>query len=191
MWRWEMPMAAVSSAAIGGGMGEIGWAVNIGVPSDYCRTDLAAHAGEVAAELGLSGVGVALFTAAPVHQVCRSEHGGVVVDATVGVTHPTWAADSAEVGGAWTPGTINIVVQLPVGLESGAAVNAVATVTEAKTQALLERGIPGTGTASDAISIAWPVNARPERFAGPRSPVGSDIARAVYQAVGSGIGPPS
>lgn len=176
-------MAAVSSAPVGGGMGQIGWAVNIGVPSDYCRTDLADHAAEVAAGLGLVGTGLALFTAATVNEVCRSESGGVLVDATVGVTHPTWAADPAAVGRGWTPGTINLVVQLPVSLEPGAAVNAVVTATEAKTQALLDCGIPGTGTPSDAVVIVWPIEGEAEQFGGPRSEWGAKIARAVYQVI--------
>jgi len=186
VWQWKTPMAAVSSSAVGGGMGEVGWVVNIGVPSDYSRTDLADHAREVAAELGLAGSGVALFTAAAVDKVSRAEHGGVVVGATVGISHPIWAADFASVGQEWAPGTINAVVQLPVGLEPGAAVNAVATATEAKVQALVESGIPGTGTASDAIAVVWPAHAGVERFAGPRSTVGASIAQAVHQAVVKG-----
>ncbi|MCY3578234.1 MAG: adenosylcobinamide amidohydrolase [bacterium] len=179
---------AVSSAAVGGGIREIGWLVNIGVTSDYSRTDLDDHAAEVAEELQLVGPGVALFTAADVDQVSRAEHGGVVVDATVGVSHPTWAADLAAVGQDWVPGTINSVVQLPLGLEPGAAVNAVVTATEAKVQALAERGIPGTGTASDAVAIVWPTHVEVERFAGPRSTVGANIARAVHEAVWKGAG---
>jgi len=181
-------MMAVSSAAVGGGIREIGWLVNIGVTSDYSRTDLDDHAAEVAAELELVGPGVALFTAAAIDQVTRAEHGGVVVDATVGVSHPSWAADLTAVGHEWVPGTINSVVQLPVGLEPGAVINAVATATEAKVQALVERGIPGTGTASDAIAIVWPAHAEVERFAGPRSPVGASIAQAVHEAVWKGAG---
>ncbi|MXW59463.1 MAG: adenosylcobinamide amidohydrolase [Acidimicrobiia bacterium] len=184
-------MVAVSSAAVGGGIREIGWLVNIGVTSDYSRTDLDDHAAEVAAQLELVGPGVALFTAAAIDQVSRAEHGGAVVDATVGISHPTWAADLAAVGQEWAPGTINSVVQLPVGLEPGAAVNAVATATEAKVQALVERGIPGTGTASDAVAIVWPAHVEVERFAGPRSTVGASIARAVHEAVWKGAGGPS
>ena len=181
-------MVGVSSAAVGGGIREIGWLVNIGVTSDYSRTDLDDHAAEVAAQLELVGPGVALFTAAAIDQVFRAEHGGVVVDATVGISHPTWAADLAAVGQEWAPGTINSVVQLPVGLEPGAGVNAVATATEAKVQALVERGIPGTGTASDAIAIVWPAHVEVERFAGPRSTVGANIAHAVHEAVWNGAG---
>ena len=30
------------------------------------------------------------------------------------------------------------------------------TITEAKAQALIEAGVPGTGTASDAVVVCWP-----------------------------------
>jgi len=188
VWQWTTPMVALSSAPVGGGLQRPGWLVNIGVPSDYNRTDLADHARETAAEIGLTGRGVGLFTAADVSQVCRNTLDGVAVDATVGITKPTWAADPTHSYTPWFPGTINLVVQLPVGLEHGAAVNAVITSTEAKTQALLESGVPGTGTASDAVAIVWPANATAERFAGPRSAWGSRIAQATRAAILSGVG---
>jgi len=185
VWRWGSPMSVLSSAPVGGGPGAAEWVLNIGVGSDYDRTDLSDHAGEVAAELGLLGAGVAMFTAVDLGRRQRRVSGGVVVDATVGISHPTWAAGTPE---PETPavGTINLVVQLPVGLDPGAAVNAVITATEAKTQALAARGVPGTGTATDAVTIVWPAEAPAERLAGPRSRWGTRIAHAVYQAVWAG-----
>ena len=87
------------------------------------------------------------------------------------------------------PGTINLVVQIPVALDPGAAVNAAITATEAKVQALAARGVPGTGTATDAVTVIWPREGTPERFAGPRSGWGSRIAQAVYRAVWAGAEP--
>ena len=40
----------MSSAPVNGGVVSARWLVNIGVPIDYGRTDLAAHAAEVAAD---------------------------------------------------------------------------------------------------------------------------------------------
>lgn len=89
--------------------------------------------------------------------------------------------------GAWTPGTVNIIVAVPVPLSDAALVNAVVTATEAKTQALLEAGYPCTGTASDAICVAATTsNGAEEPFAGPRSTWGARIARAVHAAVHAG-----
>ncbi|MEU6482994.1 adenosylcobinamide amidohydrolase [Streptomyces sp. NPDC046887] len=84
------------------------------------------------------------------------------------------------------PGTINILAALPVALTDSALVNAVATATEAKVQALLDLGYDCSGTPTDAVCVA----AREPRpgdplhaFAGPRSPWGARLARAVHQAV--------
>lgn len=93
---------------------------------------------------------------------------------------------SPEHGTVWHPGTINIVVAVPVALSDGALVNAVVTATEAKTQALLEAGYPCTGTASDAICVAARTSGAEEPFAGPRSTWGARVARAVHAAVRAG-----
>lgn len=189
VWRFGATRAALSSAPVGGGAAALDWLLNIGVTEGYSRTDLDAHAGEVAARLGLDGTGAALLTAADVRRTVHAEDGDVVVDATVGVTKPTWAADAhgRRAGDQWVPGTINVVVQVPVALGPAAAVNAVMTATEAKVQALVEWGVPGTGTASDAVVVVWPPTLPAEPFAGPRSPWGARIARAVHAAVRQGL----
>jgi adenosylcobinamide amidohydrolase len=182
-------VSVLSSAPVGGGPGVAEWVLNIGVGSDYDRIDLTDHAGEVAAELGLRGPGVTMFTAVDLSRRQRCVSGGVAVDATVGISHPTWAADMRATDPPAAVGTINLVVQLPVGLDPGASVNAVITATEAKAQALATRGVQGTGTATDAVTIVWPAEAPAERFAGPRSRWGARIAQAVYQAVWAGAEP--
>lgn len=209
VWRFPTPRSVVSTAAVGGGVTTATWIANIGVVDDYRRTDLDEHVAELARMLALDGPGVALLTAADVAANRRHQDGGVAVDATVGVTKPTWAADAPgafhrRVDGRWTPdtgfgraddtadvapapGTINLVVQVPVPLHPGAAVNAVATATEAKTQALVHAGVPGTGTASDAVVIVHPMDGEEARFAGPRSRWGARIARATHAAVRAGV----
>ena len=190
VWRWTTPVAALSSAPVGGGFGPVDWVLNIGVGSDYGRTDLDRHAGEVAAQLGLSGSGASMFTAVDLDRLVGADCDGVSVDATVGISHPTWAAAPASARTApGGPGTINLVVQVPVALEPAAAVNAVITATEAKAQALGDRGVPGTGTATDAVIVVWSSLGTAERFAGPRSQWGSRIARAAYRAVWAGSEP--
>lgn len=191
-WVFDTPRAALSSAPVGGGSSAIDWLVNIGVPGDYDRTDLDDHAREIAGRLGLVGTGAAMLTAVDVHRTVRAEDGDVVVDASVGVTKPTWAADvdgahGHRTDGGWVPGTINIVVQLPVALSAAAAVNAVITATEAKAQALREADVPGTGTASDAVTIVWPPAVPAEPFAGPRSTWGARLGRAVHAAIREGL----
>ncbi|MFJ6442705.1 adenosylcobinamide amidohydrolase [Streptomyces sp. NPDC091649] len=94
-------------------------------------------------------------------------------------------------GGPFRPGTVNIVVLLPVPLSDSALVNAIATATEAKVQALLDAGLDCSGTPTDAVCVAAPEPGSDggEPFAGPRSPWGARIARAVHTAVLAGARP--
>ncbi|MEV5409317.1 adenosylcobinamide amidohydrolase [Thermopolyspora sp. NPDC052614] len=118
-------------------------------------------------------------------------HGGPSADgardaaATVDAVATADAVDSGRRAPA--PGTINIVVVVPVAMSDAALVNAVMTVTEAKTQALVETGFPGTGTASDAVCVAVRQDGPEEIFGGPRSVWGARIARAVHAAVRDGV----
>jgi adenosylcobinamide amidohydrolase len=182
----------MSSGVLGGGLGPREWVLNAQVPGWYDRTDPQAHLTELAAGLGLDGPGVGLLTAAQVTGIVERGDGGVHVAATVGLRVPTWAAapDGApdpELAPIWKPGTINMLVSVPVPLTPAAFVNAVITATEAKSQAVIEAGYPGTGTASDAICVAAPAASaaagRPVDFTGPRSPWGARIARAAHAAV--------
>jgi adenosylcobinamide amidohydrolase len=197
MWRFGQPLRTVSSGMLGGGITDSVWVLNAQVRADYGRMDPAAHLAEIAHDHGLAaGRGVGLLTAARVERVAAGIEGpegcAVRCDATVGVSYPTWAAapDGDPLPeNPWRPGTVNIVCQLPVPLTDAALVGAVITATEAKTQALLEGGMPGTGTASDAIVICAPLIGlqEPVPFAGPRSVWGARLARAVHRAVAQGL----
>jgi adenosylcobinamide amidohydrolase len=191
VWRPGPGHRMIASGVAGGGLGPRQWVLNAQVPGGYNRMDPAAHIAELASGFGLEGPGVGLLTAASVTDVAECADEGVQVAATVGLRVPTWAAVPAgsvdpELAPIWQPGTINILVSLPVALTDAAYVNAVITATEAKTQALLEAGIQATGTASDAICIAAPIAGDPEDFAGPRSVWGARIARAVHASVHAG-----
>ncbi len=183
VWRFAEPMLSISSAPLGGGIQNINWIVNAGVSLHYARTDPAEHLGEIAGDRGLHGSGVGMLTAAAVEKWEWNDEEQVGVAVTVGLSVPTWAAAAAGAAGDFSAGTINIVVVVPVRLGEAALVNAVISVTEAKTQALGERGVPGTGTASDAVVIVCPGDGTAEQFGGPRSAWGSRIARGVYAAV--------
>lgn len=186
VWSFPRPMLLASTASCGGGMGERSWLINAQVALDYARHDLDQHAAELAALAGLHGPGVTMLTAADLARVQRKEDTGVRVEATVGITRPTWAAAPDERYDP-RPGTINIAVFLPVRLSSAALLNAIVTATEAKSQALGDRDIPGTGTASDAVTIVCPPDGDEEPFCGPRSQWGARVARAVYSAVFNGV----
>ncbi|MGW5613027.1 adenosylcobinamide amidohydrolase [Streptomyces sp. NPDC003877] len=186
LWRAGDDWRMVSSAVLGGGIGERAWVLNAQVSHGYRRTDPERHLAELAGEAGARGAGVGLMTAADVRAYGLACDGGTEAVATAGLGVRGWAASPAEgtlapVG----PGTVNIVVALPVALTDAALVNAVATATEAKVQALLEAGYDCSGTPTDAVCVAARTGPGHEAhaFAGPRSLWGSRLARAVHRAV--------
>lgn len=182
VWQSATPWLALSSGVLGGGLGERSWVVNATVSNEYDRLDPAEHLAEIAAGVGLTGSGIGLLTAVDVHEVEHRVDDGVRVSVTTGIgAHPTWAAGPATVPAP--VGTINAVCWLPVRLSPAALVNAVATVAEAKAQALFEAGVPGTGTPTDSIAVLCPPDGPEETFGGPRSPVGGALARAVHSAI--------
>jgi adenosylcobinamide hydrolase len=184
VWRLRVPMLAVSSGPLGGGLGLRRWVVNAQVPRTYARRDPDAHLAALAREAGLDGPGVGMLTAVDVRLARTVESEGVNVDATIGVRLPQWAAaDDAAVVAVPGAGTVNIVALLPERLSEAALVNAVITATEAKAQALWDAGIDGTGTASDAVCVLCPDRGEPHQFGGPRSVWGARLARAVHRAV--------
>ncbi|MFJ4601124.1 adenosylcobinamide amidohydrolase [Streptomyces griseoluteus] len=180
---WRM----ISSAVLGGGIGERAWVLNAQVAHGYRRTDPDRHLAALSARAGVGGAGVGLMTAADVTAYAHADDGGAEAVVTAGITVRGWAASPAEgTAGCPAPGTINILVALPVALTDAALVNAVATATEAKVQALLDAGHHCSGTPTDAVVIAARSPRRGETlhaFAGPRSPWGARLARAVHQAV--------
>ncbi|MDA3647838.1 adenosylcobinamide amidohydrolase [Saccharopolyspora indica] len=186
VWRCERPWLAISSAPRGGGIGLRNWVFNATVVTDYDHPDPTAHAGEMAAGLGLPGDGIGLLTAVDVRHEVTATDSGVRASVTTGANVPVWAA-APERAQAWAAGTINAVCWSPVRLSEAALVNAVATVAEAKAQALLESGVAGTGTVTDATAVLCPADGDPELYGGPRSRIGSALARAVHAAVTAGL----
>jgi adenosylcobinamide amidohydrolase len=184
VWRFDVPARVISSAPYGGGIGVCSWALNAQVPPDYRRVDPEAHIREIVVTLSLDGPGTGMLTAVDLRSQQAANDGGVEVAVTVGLGHPTWAAAKDEPAEA--VGTINVVAWVPVALSPAALVNAVTTVAEAKAQALFDAGVPGTGTASDAVIIASPDGGTDEAFAGPRSTWGARLARATHAAVLAG-----
>ena len=131
-----------------------------------------------------------MMTAVDVAQHRRATNDGVDVCATAGVSNAVYAADLDSTDNASGPpgvGTINIVAVIPAPLSAAAMVNMVATITEAKTQALHDHGVAGTGTASDAVCVCTTTSGTPDAFGGPRSTWGQRCANATYQAVAAGI----
>jgi adenosylcobinamide amidohydrolase len=189
VWRFDEPVVCVSTAAVGGGWTQPSWLVNAQVPHGYHRVDIEEHATQIASSLGLSGDGVVMLTAVDVQHRNTATVDGVTVHVTVGVSDPVWAADTSMASETATVvGTVNVVVQLPVPAVPAALVNVVATVTEAKCQALADARVPGTGTPTDAVTVVCPRDGdAPDLFGGPRSLLGRRAALASYQAITAGL----
>ncbi len=188
VWRFPVPLSAVSSGPLGGGLGRRGWVINAQVPHAYARFDPEVHLAELASARGFQGPGVGMLTAVDLRTVRKEEDGGAEVHVSVGVTLPTWAAahdDPCDEPRAPT-GTINVVGVVPERLSHAAMVNAVMSVTEAKSQGLWDAGVRATGTASDAVCLVCLDDGPEHAFGGPRSPWGARLARAVHRAVVAG-----
>ncbi|WP_016910323.1 adenosylcobinamide amidohydrolase [Streptomyces xiaopingdaonensis] len=157
LWRAGPGWRMASSAVVGGGIGERGWFLNAQVQHGYRRRDPEAHLREIAAA-HVAGEGVAMMTAAEISRARgHAADGGAEALVTAGVGVAGWAAVPAGAAVAPSgPGTVNILAALPVPLSDAALVNAVATATEAKVQALVEAGYEATGTPTDAVCVAAP-----------------------------------
>ncbi|BBH63976.1 adenosylcobinamide amidohydrolase [Actinoplanes sp. OR16] len=183
LWRFPSSLLAASTAVLGGGVGPREWLINASVPMSYSRPDPDAHLAELAGNLGLTGAGVGLMTGVDVADVVSAGDDGVRVWATVGLGAPIPASDPGAAGFAHRPGTVNIVVWVPERLGDGALINAVATATEAKAQAIGDLGLAATGTATDAVVVLCPLGGPVAAYGGPRSRWGAPMARAVHRAV--------
>lgn len=185
VWRLAGALPAISSAALGGGLRTPSWVVNATVPMSYDRDDPEVHLQELAQSLGLNGDGVGLLTGVDVTEMVTADEDGVRVWATVGLGNAVRAAEPAGVSTADAVGTINVIAYVPARLSDAAMVNAVATVAEAKAQALRVLGLEATGTSTDAVCLlAADAPAGPdERYGGPRSRWGRPLAWAAYQAI--------
>ena len=189
VWRLPAPMRAISSAPLGGGIGIRHWVINATVPMSYSRNDPNVHLEDLAANFRLENDGIGHLTGVDVAGNVHTTAESADVWATVGLGQPIWAATRHQppVPAQHRPGTINIVAFVPARLSDAALVNAVATITEAKAQALGDLGIPGTGTATDAVTVICPEDSRTaEEYGGPLSTWGSRLARATHEAVTTG-----
>ncbi|MFE6749749.1 adenosylcobinamide amidohydrolase [Kitasatospora purpeofusca] len=190
VWRAGPGWRLLGSAVLGGGLGEREWVVNAQVRPGYSRMDPEQHLAELAAAEGLSGFGTGLMTAAPVDEFTWAGDSGATAVVTTGIGVPTWAsAPEAAPAHRYVPGTINILVVVPVAVSDAGLVNLLTTVTEAKVQALLDAGYDCSGTPSDAVCVAVRragPGEEPEPFGGPRSRWGARVARAVHTAVREG-----
>ena len=200
----DRPHWVLSSAILNGGVVRAKHIVNLKVGQNFDGVKGSFDAPEVTLsdeckKMGIeTGETVGMMTAASMNsfrQVCRVEQGvEVVALVTAGVSNAGRAGEKAE----WreigvTPlksGTINIIILTNARLTQAAMVEAVITVTEAKTAVLQDLGVespvtgkPATGTGTDAIAVVSGFGPVEVRYCGKHVIFGEMLAKTVMQAI--------
>ncbi|MCX6652246.1 MAG: bifunctional adenosylcobinamide hydrolase/alpha-ribazole phosphatase CbiS [Methanomassiliicoccales archaeon] len=187
-------MKVLASTLRNGGFVEADTVLIIQVERGYDGQDPDEDMRKTCHGLGLKEDTVCFMTAADVKKVISTteeEYHGVKasVVATAGVVNAVMAGElvpDAILATLTKPGTINIVAAVNVPLEPAGLANAIITITEAKTAAMIDCGVKGTGTTSDAVAVACP-KGNGSHYAGTATDVGIALSRAVRKAVGQSI----
>ncbi len=188
------PLAVVSSAVIGGGVGQARTIVNLHVSRGFRCEDAERALAEFVRRRDVAPPLVGLLTAAATEQaeVATETADGLAACAvvTVGLGNAI-AAGRADVL-EWRPSTINTIVVVHAAPGEAALVNLVVTAAEVKALLLAEAGVRAgdgfaSGTSTDAVVIAATGGGRPCRFGGPASELGALAARAVRSAMRAGV----
>lgn len=197
----DAPLRTLSSALVGGGLGERCHFANFHVDNGYDSHTPKADLTRWLAAQQLSPTAVAMMTAVQLHNACivsvaldKTPH-GVMALVTAGVGNAVDISFSREADSrlalrtAPTPGTINTFLFVAAHLTDAAFVNASLSATEAKVQALSARGVndpysgtPATGTSTDSLAIAATQRGNATPYAGSGTEVGRAIGEAVYRA---------
>lgn len=189
--RSEMPLHSLSSAVVGGGLGNICAIVNRHVHKHYDCSDPIADLRDFARERDITDDFIGMLTAVWMHKtrhITQHMNGltvSVIITASVGNAITAGISQPQTV----QAGTINIIALVDGNLSSGAMVNAVTTITEAKTSVLQARdirtpnGLSATGTSTDAVVIAHTGKGDSLPYGGPVTEVGYLLARCVRECL--------
>ena len=201
--EFNLPHKVLSSAVFNGGMTEAKHILNLKVPKSYTGTE----APEITltnycAKANWDGTTVAMMTAASMDsfrlavEVVQGVEIAVLV--TTGLSNPRRAGDRAEYRQISTPvkeiGTINIIAMTSANLTDTAMVEALLTVTEAKTAALQDANIISpisnkiaTGTGTDSVAMVSGHSAETISYCGKHVLFGEILGRMVTETVASSI----
>ena len=190
------PLVAASSAIVGGGVREVGAILNVHVTKHGRLGEAQAALEAFARRAGVAGPYVGLLTGALTEraEIETARHAGITALAvvTIGLSNRITAGVSPAAP-APAASTINTIVVLDADAEPAALVNALLTVTEVKTLALIEAGVKGadghfaTGTSTDAVVVAATGRGPRHQFGGPISDLGWVTAQAAGPALRRGI----
>jgi adenosylcobinamide hydrolase len=161
------------SSGVDGGRRAVKNILNIQVSPDFSHDDPKTYIEDVAASMTLEGDYLALLTAVEMHNVRILNDACVTVFVTAGLTNPS------------SFGTINIIVISSKTLSEGAIAGTIITATEAKTRALIDKGLQFTGTTSDAVIVAYENSSEGLSilYSGLATPFGSRVAKLVRLGV--------
>ena len=134
----------------------------------------------------------AKLTHASIHEL-EADNFSVFCLVTAGTSNAVRAGRTRQTFPSYIPGTVNITVLIDAKMTQSAIVNAMITITEAKTAAIQDAGIVdganglmATGTTTDAVVVGcsqaecWPVI---HRYAGTATDIGHAIETIVYRSV--------
>ena len=190
------PPQMLSWAVCGGGMAiasDVVWAY-------FRNTDLPIGADPVALlrqrleRAGLPGA-VGMMTSRNLDHVHTAavDVGGVQAEAvaTVGLSNALRVGDPP---GRGSVGTINLLVRLSTPLSPAAMVEAISIATEARTAAVAAGGWPSrrsgriaTGTGTDCIAIAAPLEGTAQPWCGKHTAEGSAIGQTTFEVIDAGV----
>jgi adenosylcobinamide hydrolase len=186
----------LSSTIMGGGFTETDtlFILEVKMGYDNCRPE--SDLEEVVQRYSLPEDAVGFMTAADVNRVLtvkRDELNGkrAIVIATAGVTNAVYAGERLpqeiiDLLPKHVAGTINIIAILDSPVQDCGLAGGFITATEAKSAALLDMKVKGTGTTSDAVAIACPQGGG-DKYCGPATDTGMVMARTIREAVAESI----
>jgi adenosylcobinamide amidohydrolase len=149
-------------------------------------------------QLGLVDTTVGMMTGVKLERLSQHHTGfaslHVSCFATVGCSNVLTVGDKGNYLEDVSPGTINLIVICNQPLTLGAMVEAVEITTEAKVRALYEAGVrsvvsglPATGTGTDCIAIACPLQGKAHQYGGKHTKLGELVGRATLRCIAEGL----
>lgn len=186
----------LSSTIMGGGLTETDTLFILEVKMGYDNPRPEDDLEEVRRRYSLPEDSVGFMTAADVDRVLtvkRDEVNGkrAIAVVTAGVTNAVYAGERLpqeiiDLLPKHVAGTINIIALVDRPVQDCGLAGGFITITEAKSAALMDMRVKGTGTTSDAVAIASPVGDG-DKYCGPATDVGIAVARAVREGVADSI----
>jgi len=182
----KQPLYVLSSAVVGGGFTQTKTIINQHVDKNYRGDDPIQDLHDFASKREITNF-VGLLTAVWMHQA-RSvtlRNGDLTICAVI-----TAGVGNAIASGLSKPqgldiGTINIILLVDGRMSDAAMVNAMLTITEAKTAILMDRnvqtpaGYPATGTSTDSVVLACTGRGDEHIYGGGMTEIGYLIGRCV------------